>query len=99
MYIGRFIVLSGFGLYEPSATILPVTLPWLLFAHLFVILYQRQCLRATFGTHYNAYWCHTWAKYGLSIPEHGSRSYSHSRERIRLMVELASFTILANAHW
>jgi protein-S-isoprenylcysteine O-methyltransferase Ste14 len=38
MYIGGFIVLLGFGLYEQSAAILLFTLPWLLSAHLFVIL-------------------------------------------------------------
>jgi protein-S-isoprenylcysteine O-methyltransferase Ste14 len=95
MYIGRFIVLSGFGLYEPSATILPVTLPWLLFAHLFVILYHGQCLRATFGTHYNAYWCHTWAKYPRA-----RESLKFAQQRAdSTHVELASFTILANVHW
>jgi protein-S-isoprenylcysteine O-methyltransferase Ste14 len=50
MYIGGFIVLLGFGLYEQSAAILLFTLPWLLLAHLFVILYEEPHLRATFGT-------------------------------------------------
>src|SRR5260370_19792778 len=39
MYVGGFIVLFGFGLYEQSPAILLFTLPWLLLAHLFVILY------------------------------------------------------------
>jgi protein-S-isoprenylcysteine O-methyltransferase Ste14 len=55
MYVGGFIVLFGFGLYEQSAAILLFTLPWLLLAHLFVILYEEPHLRATFGTPYNAY--------------------------------------------
>jgi protein-S-isoprenylcysteine O-methyltransferase Ste14 len=58
MYVGGFIVLFGFGLYEQSPTILLFTLPWLLFAHLFVILYEEPHLRATFGTPYEAY-CHS----------------------------------------
>jgi protein-S-isoprenylcysteine O-methyltransferase Ste14 len=55
MYIGGFTVLLGFGLYEQSPTILVFTLPWLLCAHLFVILYEEPHLRATFGTPYEAY--------------------------------------------
>ncbi len=55
MYIGGFIVLFGFGLYEQSPAILLFTLPWLLFAHLFVILYEEPHLRATFGAPYEAY--------------------------------------------
>jgi len=58
MYIGGFVVLLGFGLYEQSATILLFTLPWLLLAHLFVILYEEPHLHATFGTPYDAY-CHS----------------------------------------
>jgi len=38
-----------------SPAILLFTLPWLLFAHLFVILYEEPHLRATFGTAYDAY--------------------------------------------
>src|SRR5258708_8121699 len=48
MYIGGFIVLFGFGLYEQSAAILLFTLPWLLLAHLFVFLYEDPHLPATF---------------------------------------------------
>jgi protein-S-isoprenylcysteine O-methyltransferase Ste14 len=55
MYIGGFLVLLGFGLYEQSAAILLFTLPWLLCAHLFVILYEEPHLRATFGTPYDDY--------------------------------------------
>lgn len=55
MYVGGFIVLLGFGLYEQSPTILLFTLPWLLLAHSFVVLYEEPHLRATFGTPYDAY--------------------------------------------
>lgn len=55
MYIGGFTVLFGFGLYEQSLAILVFTLPWLLLAHLFVIVYEEPHLRATFGTPYDAY--------------------------------------------
>ena len=58
MYIGGFIALSGFGLYERSPAILLFALPWLLLAHLFVILYEEPHLRATFGAPYDAY-CHS----------------------------------------
>jgi protein-S-isoprenylcysteine O-methyltransferase Ste14 len=55
MYTGGFVLLVGFGLYEQSLTILLFTLPWLLCAHLFVILYEEPHLRRTFGTPYEAY--------------------------------------------
>jgi protein-S-isoprenylcysteine O-methyltransferase Ste14 len=57
MYVGGFIVLLGFGLYEQSPTILLFTLPWLVLAHSFVVLYEEPHLRATFGTPYDAYCC------------------------------------------
>ncbi len=55
MYVGAFIVLFGFGLTERSPAILLFTLPWLLLAHLFVILYEEPHLRATFGDTYDEY--------------------------------------------
>lgn len=58
MYIGGFLVLLGFGLYELSATILLFTLPWLLCAHLLVIAYEEPHLRLTFGGAYQEY-CRT----------------------------------------
>ena len=45
MYIGGFLVLAGFGLYEQSPAILLFALPWFLLAHLFVILYEEPHLR------------------------------------------------------
>jgi protein-S-isoprenylcysteine O-methyltransferase Ste14 len=55
MYIGGFLTLTGFGLYERSPAILLFTPPWLLLAHLFVIFYEEPHLRATFGSPYDAY--------------------------------------------
>jgi protein-S-isoprenylcysteine O-methyltransferase Ste14 len=55
MYIGGFTVLFGFGLYEHSLAILLFALPWLLAAHIFVILYEEPHLHATFGESYEAY--------------------------------------------
>jgi protein-S-isoprenylcysteine O-methyltransferase Ste14 len=42
MYIGGFLVLAGFGLYEQSPAILLFSLPRLLLTHLFVILYESR---------------------------------------------------------
>jgi len=55
MYIGGFIVLVGFGLYEQSPAILFFAPLWLLLAHLLVIFYEEPHLRATFGTTYEDY--------------------------------------------
>jgi protein-S-isoprenylcysteine O-methyltransferase Ste14 len=55
MYIGGFLVLAGFGLFEQSPAILLFALPWLVLAHLFVILYEEPHLRATFGSPYDGY--------------------------------------------
>lgn len=55
MYSGAFIVLLGFGCYEKSPAIVLFTLPWLLLAHLFVILYEEPHLRSTFGGTYKEY--------------------------------------------
>src|SRR4029077_17640742 len=55
MYIGGFIVLVGFGLYEQSAAIFLFSLPCLLSAHLLVVLYKEPHLRSTFGAPYDMY--------------------------------------------
>lgn len=55
MYLGAFTVLLGFGLFERSPALLLFTLPWLLLAHLFVILYEEPHLRSTFGETYEEY--------------------------------------------
>ena len=55
MYIGGFLVLAGFGLYERSPAILLFALPWLLLAHLFVVFYEEPRLRTKFGSPYEAY--------------------------------------------
>lgn len=58
MYIGGFLVLAGFGLYERSPAILFFALPWLLLAHLFVVFYEEPHLRTKFGSAYDVY-CHS----------------------------------------
>lgn len=50
--LGGFLVLAGFGLYEQPPVILLFALPWLLLAHLFVILYEEPHLRTAFGSPY-----------------------------------------------
>jgi len=55
MYIGAWIVLSGFGLYLHSLSILLMALAALLLAHLFVVLYEEPTLREKFGAPYESY--------------------------------------------
>jgi len=55
MYIGGFLVLAGFGLYEQSPAILIFAMPWLLLAHLFVVCYEEPHLRSKFGAPYQTY--------------------------------------------
>jgi protein-S-isoprenylcysteine O-methyltransferase Ste14 len=55
MYIAGYVVLFGYGLFEHSLTIVLFTLPWLLLAHLFVMLYEEPHLRSTFGAPYEDY--------------------------------------------
>jgi protein-S-isoprenylcysteine O-methyltransferase Ste14 len=55
MYIGGCVMLLGFGLYERSPAIVLFALPWILFAHLLIILYEEPHLRATFGAPYETY--------------------------------------------
>jgi protein-S-isoprenylcysteine O-methyltransferase Ste14 len=55
MYIAGYTALFGYGLFEHSLTIVLFTLPWLLLAHLFVMLYEEPHLRSTFGAPYEDY--------------------------------------------
>ncbi len=55
MYIGGLTVLLGFGLYEHSPSILLFGLPWILLAHLIVMLYEEPILRRKFSATYEAY--------------------------------------------
>jgi protein-S-isoprenylcysteine O-methyltransferase Ste14 len=75
MYIGGFIVLLGFGLYEQSLAILLFTLPWLLLAHLFVILYEEPHLRHLFGTPYEVY-CRSVRRWLPRRVVHAPRTYA-----------------------
>jgi protein-S-isoprenylcysteine O-methyltransferase Ste14 len=72
MYVGGFAVLFGFGLFERSPAILLFSLPWLLGAHLLVILYEEPHLRATFGAPYEAY-CRSVRRW-LPRPLHRTRA-------------------------
>lgn len=55
MYIGGFFALFGFGLILKSVAILIFGLPWILFAHLFVRIYEEPALRKQFGNEYEIY--------------------------------------------
>lgn len=55
MYIGGWILLTGFGLYQRSTAILLFGLVWLLVVHLFVIFYEEPTLREKFGANYADY--------------------------------------------
>ncbi len=87
MYLGGWILLIGFGLYKRSPAILVFALPWLLFAHLFVILYEEPHLRATFGAPYDIY-CrsvHRWLPRSLhTLPHHLHRLLQPPRPRLFL---------------
>lgn len=58
MYIGGALLLAGFALYLRSGAALLFCLPWLLLAHIFVLLYEEPTLRTKFGVPYEAY-CRT----------------------------------------
>ena len=55
MYIGGWLALIGFGLYEHSLSILLFSLPWLLLVHLFVVFYEEPNLERRFGQSYLNY--------------------------------------------
>lgn len=55
MYIGGFLALIGFGLILKSVATLIFGLPWILFAHIFVRIYEEPVLRKQFGDEYEAY--------------------------------------------
>jgi len=49
MYIGGFILLSGFGLYHNSLSILILLFILFVFFHLFVVFYEEPTLERQFG--------------------------------------------------
>jgi protein-S-isoprenylcysteine O-methyltransferase Ste14 len=55
MYIGGWIVLIGFGLYQHSISILIFSLAWILLAHIFVIFAEERWLEERFGDGYIQY--------------------------------------------
>ena len=52
MYIGGWIVLAGFGLYEESISILLFSFVWILIFHFFVLLVEEPGLTKRFGDSY-----------------------------------------------
>jgi protein-S-isoprenylcysteine O-methyltransferase Ste14 len=58
MYLGGALLLAGFALYLRSGAALIFCLPWLLLAHIFVLLYEEPTLRGKFGATYEEY-CRT----------------------------------------
>jgi protein-S-isoprenylcysteine O-methyltransferase Ste14 len=55
MYLGAFLVLSGFGLYTRSPSVLGLVALAAILAHLFVVLVEEPGLAARFGETYLAY--------------------------------------------
>jgi protein-S-isoprenylcysteine O-methyltransferase Ste14 len=60
MYLGGALLLAGFALYNRSGAALIFCLPWLLLAHVFVLLYEEPTLRSKFGA--------TYENYGRTVP-------------------------------
>lgn len=55
MYVGALLVLSGFGLYARSPSVLGLAALAALFAHLFVLSFEEPFLADRFGETYAAY--------------------------------------------
>jgi len=55
MYLGGFLVLSGFGLVERSAAIVIFSALWLVVVHLAVVYLEEPDLRRKFGSSYEDY--------------------------------------------
>ena len=55
MYVGGFILLSGFGLYHHSVSILALTLLLAFLFHMFVLWVEEPGLEQRFGSSYRAY--------------------------------------------
>jgi protein-S-isoprenylcysteine O-methyltransferase Ste14 len=55
MYIGGWLVLSGFGLYQRSVSILLFGVLCLVLVHLFVVFFEEPGLRRRFGATYTDY--------------------------------------------
>lgn len=68
MYVGAFAVILGFGLWMNSMVILIFGLPWLLLAHVFVLVYEEPVLREKFGDSYKDY-CFTVRRWIPKIPK------------------------------
>ena len=68
MYIGGFILLTGFGLYHRSVAMLILVVFLFIFFHFFVVFYEEPTLTEKFGKSYIDYknkinrWIPTWKK-------------------------------------
>ena len=55
MYIGAWVALAGYGLYEHSISVLLFSLIWLMLIHLFVLFVEEPGLEKRFGDSYREY--------------------------------------------
>ena len=55
MYIGGFIILTGFGLYHTSISIVTLAVLLIVLFHLFVVLVEEPNLEKLFGKSYSEY--------------------------------------------
>ncbi len=55
MYLGGLMILTGFGLYANSVSILIFSFVWILLANVFVIFFEEKTLRVRFGNDYARY--------------------------------------------
>ena len=75
MYLGAGLALVGAALYYGSGGLLVYSGGFLLFMHLFVVLYEEPTLRSTFGADYEAY-CrrvHRWWPHAHAAAERPGR--------------------------
>jgi len=55
IHIGQVIFFMGLGLYLQSLAVLLFSIAWLLFCHLYVVLFEEGTLKKKFGTAYEEY--------------------------------------------
>ena len=78
MYIGGALLLAGFALFLRSGAALLFCLPWLLLAHIFVLLYEEPALRRRFGATYEEY-CRTVPRWIPRSPTAGRAAHAGGR--------------------
>jgi protein-S-isoprenylcysteine O-methyltransferase Ste14 len=77
MYIGGALLLAGFAVYLRSGAALLFCLPWLLLAHVFVLLYEEPALRRKFGATYDDY-CRAVPRWIPRFHRHPGHAKAHS---------------------